>query len=76
MKCYNCESKKLVCDNTIDAYVCQDCGYEHYKQYFFISHSHQDIEKVRVLYFDLALRKWVTAVMITENGQTQVTQTL
>ena len=49
MKCYNCESKKLVCDNEIDAYVCQDCGYEHYKQYFFISHSHQDIEKVRII---------------------------
>ena len=35
----------------------------------------QDIEKVRVLYFDLALRKWVTTVMITENGQTQVIET-
>ena len=35
----------------------------------------QDIEKVRVLYFDLALRKWVTTVMLTENGQTQVIET-
>ena len=35
----------------------------------------EDIEKVRVLYFDLALRKWVTQAIVTENGQTQVTET-
>ena len=35
----------------------------------------EDIEKVRVLYFDLALRKWVTNTMVTENGQTFVTET-
>ena len=35
----------------------------------------EDIEKIRVLYFDLALRKWVTQAIVTENGQTQVTET-
>jgi len=35
----------------------------------------QDIEKIRLRYFDLALRKWVTEAIITENGQTQVTPT-
>jgi|GEM_PF-1207767 len=35
----------------------------------------QDIEKVRVQYFDLALRKWVTQAIVTENGKTVVTQT-
>ena len=35
----------------------------------------EDIEKVRVLYFDLALRKWVTNTMVTENGKTFVTET-
>ncbi len=35
----------------------------------------EDIEKVRVLYFDLALRKWVTKAIVTENGQTVVTET-
>ena len=35
----------------------------------------EDIEKVRVLYFDLALRKWVTKAIVTENGQTFVTET-
>lgn len=31
--------------------------------------------KVRVLYFDLALRKWVTEAYVTENGQTRVIET-
>ena len=35
----------------------------------------QDIEKVRVQYFDLSLRKWVTQAIVTENGKTVVTQT-
>ena len=35
----------------------------------------EDIEKVRVLYFDLALRKWVTEAYVTENGQTKVIET-
>ena len=35
----------------------------------------EDIEKVRVLYFDLALRKWVTEAIVTENGQTKVIET-
>lgn len=35
----------------------------------------QDIEKIKLRYFDLALRKWVTEAIVTENGQTQVTQT-
>ena len=35
----------------------------------------QDIEKVRVKYFDLALRKWVTQAIVTENGKTVITET-
>lgn len=36
----------------------------------------QDIEKIKVQYFDLALRKWVTqAIVIDENGQETVTET-
>ena len=35
----------------------------------------QDIEKIRLRYFDLALRKWVTEAIVTENGQTHVTPT-
>ena len=35
----------------------------------------QDIEKVRVQYFDLSLRKWVTQAIVTENAKTVVTQT-
>ena len=35
----------------------------------------EDIEKIKVLYFDLALRKWVTHVVVTENGNTQITET-
>ena len=35
----------------------------------------EDIEKIKVLYFDLALRKWVTQAIVTENGQTQITET-
>ena len=29
----------------------------------------QDIEKIKVQYFDLALRKWVTKAIVTENGK-------
>lgn len=35
----------------------------------------QDIEKIRVPQFDLALRKWVTQAIVTENGETTVTET-
>lgn len=35
----------------------------------------QDIEKVKVKYFDLALRKWVTEAIIIENGKQTVNQT-
>lgn len=35
----------------------------------------QDIEMVKLTYFDLALRKWVTKAIVTENGQTVVTET-
>ena len=35
----------------------------------------QDIEKVKVKYFDLALRKWVTQAIVIENGKEKVTET-
>ena len=35
----------------------------------------QDIEKVKVLYFDLALRKWVTKAIVIENGTQTATET-
>ena len=35
----------------------------------------QDIEKVKVKYFDLALRKWVTQAIVIENGVEKVTET-
>jgi hypothetical protein len=35
----------------------------------------QDIEKVRVRYFDLALRKWVTKAIVYEKGEKTVTET-
>ena len=35
----------------------------------------QDIEKVKVKYFDLALRKWVTQAIVIENGKETVTDT-
>ena len=35
----------------------------------------QDIEKIKVQYFDLALRKWVTEAIVTEDGKTVTTQT-
>lgn len=49
MKCYNCNSKKLQYDREKDCYICLNCGHGFPKQYFFISHSHLDIEKVRVI---------------------------
>jgi len=35
----------------------------------------QDIEKVKVKYFDLSLRKWVTQAIVIDNGKETVTQT-
>ena len=35
----------------------------------------QDIEKIKVKYFDLALRKWVTQAIVIENGKQTVTET-
>ena len=35
----------------------------------------EDVEHIRVLYFDLALRKWVTQAIVTENGKTVVHET-
>lgn len=35
----------------------------------------EDIEKVRVQYFDLALRKWVTKAIVIQNGAENVTET-
>ena len=35
----------------------------------------QDTEKVKVRYFDLALRKWVTKAIVYENGNKTVTET-
>ena len=35
----------------------------------------QDIEKVKVKYFDLALRKWVTQAIVIDNGKETVTET-
>ncbi len=49
MKCYNCGFNQLVYNTASDSYVCNKCGYKHQKQYFFISHSHLDIEKVRIV---------------------------
>ena len=35
----------------------------------------QDIEKIKVKYYDLALRKWVTESIVTYDGKTTVTKT-
>ena len=35
----------------------------------------EDVEHVKVQYFDLALRKWVTKAIVSENGKTTVTET-
>ena len=35
----------------------------------------QDIENIKLLYFDLALRKWVTKAVVYENGQEVVYET-
>ncbi len=35
----------------------------------------QDIEKIKIQYFDLALRKWVTKAIVTENGEEKVFET-
>jgi len=35
----------------------------------------QDIDKVKVRYFDLALRKWVTKAIVNENGKETITET-
>ncbi len=47
--CMNCQSRRLAYVRETDSYKCLDCGYEYPKQYFFISHSHLDIEKVRII---------------------------
>ena len=49
MQCINCKSTRLKYDNGTDAYECLDCGHVYPKEYWFISHSHLDIEKVRVV---------------------------
>ncbi len=49
MQCYNCNAKKIKYNSEKDSYVCLNCGFEYPKQYFFISHSHLDIEKVRLI---------------------------
>jgi len=49
MKCLNCDHERLRYSTEKDAYVCLHCGYEFAKQYFFISHSHLDLEKVRII---------------------------
>ena len=49
MQCFNCDSEKLIYDVKTDSYVCLNCNYKYPKQYFFISHSHLDIEKVRIV---------------------------
>ncbi|MCI8485672.1 MAG: hypothetical protein HFJ20_00800 [Clostridia bacterium] len=35
----------------------------------------QDIEKIKVQYFDLALRKWVTKAIVIEDGKETITET-
>ena len=35
----------------------------------------QDIEKIKVQWFDLALRKWVTHAIVIENGEERITET-
>ena len=49
MRCYNCNSEKIVYNKEKDAFICLNCKHEFLKQYFFISHSHLDIEKVRII---------------------------
>ena len=52
MKCLNCDCENIIYVNTKenpDSYKCMKCGYIYPKNYFFISHSHLDIEKVRVI---------------------------
>lgn len=49
MVCYNCNAKRLKYNSEKDSYICLNCGFEYPKQYFFISHSHLDIEKVRLI---------------------------
>lgn len=45
------------------------------KKYVSGQEDDDDYEKVKVVYFDLALRKIVSKAMITENGETTVTET-
>ncbi len=47
MKCINCGSKRIECGS--DSFTCLDCGQNYPKEYWFISHSHLDIEKVRIV---------------------------
>lgn len=48
-KCLNCNDKKIIYIKKDDSYKCLNCNYEYKKQYFFVSHSHLDIEKVRII---------------------------
>ena len=47
MKCINCGDKRIACE--ADRFVCLNCGQAYPKEYWFISHSHLDIEKVRIV---------------------------
>ena len=49
MQCYNCDSTHIKYDKSSDSYVCLNCGHVYPKEYWFISHSHLDIEKVRIV---------------------------
>lgn len=49
MQCIKCDSTHLKYNNKNDVYECLNCGHVYPKEYWFISHSHLDIEKVRVV---------------------------
>lgn len=49
MQCYNCLSERIVYSKVDDSYQCMDCGHIYPKEYWFVSHSHLDIEKVRIV---------------------------
>lgn len=49
MQCVYCGSQNIESDNQNDIFVCNKCHKSYKKEYFFISHSHKDIEKVRIV---------------------------
>ena len=49
MQRYNCDSTHIKYDKNSDCYVCLNCKHVYPKEYWFISHSHLDIEKVRIV---------------------------